>query len=83
MSLRGIPNAASQGVIANLEVPGIDAEKLEQYLKSLLGNDIIVDGFVLLAQPAENLIKGFGYGTPLRVDYKIPAAPSKAPCSTP
>ncbi len=59
-------------MISNLEAPGIDAEKLEQYLKSLLGNDIIVDGFVSLAQPAESLVKGFGYGTPLRVDYKIP-----------
>jgi hypothetical protein len=72
MTPRGNPSAARQGVIPNLEAPGIDAEKLEQYLKSLLGNDIVVDGFVSLAQPAENLVKGFGYGTPLRVDYKIP-----------
>ena len=78
MSPRGIPNAASQGVIASLEAPGIDAEKLEQYLKSLLGNDIIIDALVPLGQPADNLVKGFGYGTPLRVDFKIPGGPKQS-----
>jgi len=72
MSPHGMPSAPIQGVIADLEVPGIHAEHLEQYLKSLLGNNIVVEGVVPLGGPADSLTKGFGYGTPLRVDYKIP-----------
>ena len=65
-------------MIANLEAPGIDAEKLERYFKSLLGKDIIVDAIVPLGGPGEGEVKGFGYGTPLRVDYKIPGQAKKS-----
>ncbi len=68
----GIASAATLGVIADLAVPGVDSEKLEQYLKSLLGNNIVVEDIAVLGGPADRLTKGFGYGTPLRVDYKIP-----------
>lgn len=68
----GIPNASTEDVIANLGVSGISPETLEQYLKSLLGNNIVVEGVIPLGGPADSLAKGFGYGTPLRVDYKIP-----------
>lgn len=72
MSRHGTPSASMQGVIAELEIPGIHPQELERYLKSLLGNDIVIEGVVPLGGPADSLTKGFGYGTPLRVDYKIP-----------
>ena len=65
-------------MIANLAAPGIDAEKLERYLKSLLGKDIIVDAIVPLGSTGEREVKGFGYGTPLRIDYKIPGQAQKS-----
>ena len=59
-------------MIANAGLPGLDTERLEQYLKSLWGNDIVIDSITPLGGLADNQVKGFGYGTPLRVDYKIP-----------
>lgn len=59
-------------------MPGVDSENLEQYLKSLLGKDVVVEGVLPLAGSAERLVKGFGYGAPLRVDYKIPGLPRQS-----
>ena len=50
--------------------PGLDIERVELYLKSLLGNDVRVLRLAQLGTPADQETKGFGYGTPVRVDYQ-------------
>jgi len=49
---------------------GLQATKIETYLKSLLGNDVIVLSLTHLRDPEDKLTKGFGYGVPVRVDYQ-------------
>jgi len=70
-SAHGRPNAASHDVLANTELAGLQIEKLERYLKSLWGKDIVIEAVTPLGSPASS-IKACGYGTPLKVDYKIP-----------
>ena len=56
---------------SDLAIAGLDAEKVERYLKSLLGKDIVLRGLMHLGEPPdEALRKGYGYGTPIRVDYR-------------
>jgi phosphotransferase family enzyme len=57
-------------VTSALTQPGIDAEKVENYLKSLLGNDIRVLSLSPLGSPSNEQVKGFGYGVPVRIDYQ-------------
>jgi phosphotransferase family enzyme len=49
----------------------VDAANLERYLKSLLGKDLIVLSVTPLDKRAETAVKGFGYGTPLRIEYEL------------
>ena len=53
------------GVLAT----GLDMEKVELYLKSLLGRDVRVVGLTQLGEAPHPEIKSFGYGTPVRVEY--------------
>ena len=56
---------------SDVAVAGLDAKKVERYLKSLLGKDIVLRGLMHLGEPPdEALRKGYGYGTPIRVDYR-------------
>lgn len=47
----------------------VDPRKLEQYLASVLGEAVRVTRTAALGKTAEASVKGFGYGTPLRIDY--------------
>ncbi|HLH00522.1 MAG TPA: phosphotransferase [Bryobacteraceae bacterium] len=59
-------------MIANLAAPGIHRAEIEMYLESLLGkNATVLSVAPLDGQPATE-VKGFGYGTPLRIDYELP-----------
>ncbi len=52
-------------------LPGVDAEAIERYLKSLLGKDIELLAVTPLGEPpSQTLGKSYGYGAPLRVDYR-------------
>ncbi len=53
-------------------MPGLEIEKVERYLRSVLGSDATVLALTELNDPAGKLVKGFGYGSPVRVDYQIP-----------
>ncbi|HYK89800.1 MAG TPA: phosphotransferase [Acidobacteriota bacterium] len=49
----------------------LNLEKVERYLRSLLGEPVTVLGLAPLGHPPEDKpIKGYGYGTPIRVDYQ-------------
>jgi len=53
-------------------VPDLKRKEIEQYLSSVLGERATVLGLEVLGDPHEGKdIKGYGYGTPLRVDYRI------------
>ena len=65
-------------MVAAQELSGLDREKLEIYLKSLLGKHVTLIGATPLDGSAANSMKGFGYGTPVRVDYKFPGHPSQS-----
>ena len=52
-------------------VDGLDVETVERYLNSVLGSKIRVIKLVDLGDHDGKLLKGFGYGTPIRVDYQI------------
>lgn len=52
-------------------MPGLDADKVERYLKSLLGSDIVILSLTPLGEPASKASgKSYGYGTPIRIDYR-------------
>jgi hypothetical protein len=53
-------------------MPCLEIEKVERYLKSVLGTEATVLALTDLKDPNDKLVKGFGYGTPVRVDYQIP-----------
>ena len=57
-------------MITDVSTPGLDIERVELYLKSLLGNGVTVLRLAHLGEEPDQEIKGFGYGTPIRVDYQ-------------
>jgi hypothetical protein len=52
-------------------VPGLDVEAVERYLHSVLGGNVRVIRLTELSDDDKTNLKGFGYGTPVRVDYRI------------
>jgi len=60
-------------VSTEVALPGLDLETVERYLNSILGQRIRVLRLSQLGedQDQHEALKGFGYGTPLRVDYEI------------
>ena len=54
----------------NLVNPGLDLDTVEQYLRSILNQRVTVLALTPLGDPRDELVKGFGYGTPVRVDYQ-------------
>ena len=62
----------SAGVTSELVLAGVDAASLEHYLKSLLGKDLELLAWTPLDGPdAGALGKSYGYGTPVRIDYRL------------
>ncbi len=53
-------------------MPCLETEKVERYLTSVLGTDATVLALTNLRDPNGQLVKGFGYGAPVRVDYETP-----------
>ncbi len=52
-------------------MPELKPETVERYLRSLLGNQVTVIRLAPLGDYLEDAaIKGYGYGTPVRVDYQ-------------
>src|SRR5512147_661831 len=48
-------------------------KQIERYLTSLLRQEITVVGLAPLGQDIKDKsVKGYGYGTPIRVDYELP-----------
>ena len=57
----------------NVVLAGVEAEALERYLKSLFGKDIEVVALTPLGEPPDPAVgKSYGYGTPVRIDYRTP-----------
>jgi hypothetical protein len=53
-------------------VPDLKKEKVEQYLHSLLGAPVRVLSMAILGSlPEKKEVKGYGYGTPLKVDFQV------------
>jgi hypothetical protein len=58
-------------VTTDLALAGLDAEKVERYLKSLLGKDIALVNLTHLGEPPDEALgKSYGYGVPIRVEYR-------------
>lgn len=69
MKVDGISSAAARNVSVDLAESAIISEKLECYLKSLFRQDVTVLNISPLDGQGD--VKAFGYGTPIRVDYRI------------
>jgi hypothetical protein len=53
-------------------MPELKKEELVRYLSALLGEKAtILDVFVLGQSTADKALKGYGYGTPVRIDYEL------------
>jgi Phosphotransferase enzyme family len=51
-------------------------ETVERYLAAVLGKQVSVVGMAVLGEsPGEAGVKGFGYGTPVRIDYQASGEP--------
>lgn len=56
---------------SDLVIAGLNAKKVERYLRSLLGKDIVLLGLTDLGEPHDEAVgKSYGYGTLVRVDYQ-------------
>ncbi len=52
-------------------MPELKREHVERYLQSLLGKQTTVLSLTVLGHPpGEKSLKGYGYGTPVRIDYQ-------------
>jgi Phosphotransferase enzyme family len=58
-------------VTAHAIVPALDVEAIERYLNSVLDGKVRVIRLAELGDGDKKALKGFGYGTPIRVDYQI------------
>jgi len=58
-------------VTTRVSIPGLDAVKIEPYLKSVLGSGVTLLDLTRLDGAKD--VKGFGYGTPVRVEYQTAA----------
>jgi hypothetical protein len=60
--------------IEEFRMPELKTEQLVRYLNCLLGEQVTVLDVVALGHPPERkALKGYGYGTPVRVDYEVGA----------
>lgn len=55
----------------DLAIAGLDAEKVEHYLKLVLGKDIAVVNLTHLGKPPDEALgKSYGFGVPIRVECR-------------
>ncbi len=60
-------------------MPDLKREEIERYLSGVLGTEVQVLRLVTLGGSAPGSdVKGYGYGTPVRVDYRIAGQESKS-----
>ena len=52
-------------------MPELKTEQLVRYLNSLLREQVTVVEVVALGHPEDKTLKGYGYGTPVRIDYEL------------
>jgi len=52
-------------------MPELKPEQLARYLSSSFGEQISVLDVAILGYPEERTLKGYGYGTPVRIDYEL------------
>jgi phosphotransferase family enzyme len=53
-------------------MPELKTEQLVRYLNSLLGEQVtVLDVITLGRSPEHKTLKGYGYGTPVRIDYEV------------
>jgi hypothetical protein len=52
-------------------MPELKTEQLVRYLNSLLGEQVTVVEVVALGHTEDKTLKGYGYGTPVRIDYEL------------
>jgi len=53
-------------------MPELKTEQLVRYLNSLLGEQVtVLDVTTLGRLPEDKTLKGYGYGTPIRIDYQL------------
>ncbi len=58
-------------------MPELKTEQLVRYLSSLMGEQVrLLDVVVLGHSPEQKTLKGYGYGTPVRVDYELVRSPA-------
>jgi hypothetical protein len=58
--------------------PAAQIPDLERYLKSVLGSSVRIVAHSLLAKPGKEGVKGYGYGTPLLLEYQLNGKLEKA-----
>jgi aminoglycoside phosphotransferase (APT) family kinase protein len=51
-------------------MPELDRTEIERYLKSVIGSSARILNLQILGDPGEKDIKGYGYGTPVEIDYE-------------
>ena len=49
--------------------------EMERYLKSAVSPSARILNLSVLGEPGKNDIKGYGYGTPLQIEYEVESPP--------
>ena len=62
-------------------MPELNRLEIESYLKSVIGPSARLLDLKVLGKSEEQDIKGYGYGTPVQIDYEFDGKPG-APCCT-
>ncbi len=71
--------AAIAAYHGELAMPDVERAKVEQYLSRLLGKPVTIIGLTLLGKsPRDDATKGYGYGTPVQLDYLVAGQPQRA-----
>jgi len=52
--------------------------EIERYLKSILGSSVRIVKQSILAKPGKKELKGYGYGTPVLIEYEAGGRPGRA-----
>ena len=59
-------------------MPKLNTTELTQYLKSVLGSETRIRNLRVLGESQGQDIKGYGYGTPVQIDYTRDGHPYRA-----
>src|SRR6516164_9073562 len=52
-------------------MPELKTKQFARYLNSILGEPVTLLTIVALDHPEDKTLKGYGYGTPVRIDYEL------------